>query len=172
MEEVARADHEYVEVAAARIGASRLLDVVPATERHSDDLDYEYAAAVVADRSAVGARRISEYDERMRDAMWRAASKSGSISVETTEQGLPVGITVERAELRREPGELAREILRLCKQSANRAGLARRAELAEAGLTSDVLALTGLPKPEDVARKELMDEVEYEVEPQSWLRSV
>lgn len=104
--------------------------------------------------------------------MWKAVSKSGSISVETTEQGLPVGITIESAELRREPGELAGEILRLCKQSANRAGLARRAELVEAGLTSDVLALTGLPKPEDVARQELVDEADYEVEPQSWLRSV
>ncbi|MEU2034653.1 hypothetical protein [Nocardia amamiensis] len=108
----------------------------------------------------------------MRDAMWKAASKSGSISVETTEQGLPVRITVEPGELRREPGELAGEILRLCKQSANRAGLARRAELEAAGLTSDVLALTGLPKPEDVARQELAEEAEYEVEPQSWLRSV
>ncbi|WP_330233012.1 hypothetical protein OHA40_11345 [Nocardia sp. NBC_00508] len=104
--------------------------------------------------------------------MWKAASRSGSISVETTEQGLPVRITVEPGELRREPGELAREILRLCKQSANRAGLARRAELEAAGLTSEVLALTGLPKPEDVARQELVDEAEYEVEPESWLRSV
>ncbi len=104
--------------------------------------------------------------------MWKAASKSGSISVATTEQGLPVGITIERAELRRDPEALAGEILRLCKQSANRAGLARRAELVQAGLTSDVLALTGLPKPEDVARQELVDEAEYEVEPQSWLRSV
>ncbi len=104
--------------------------------------------------------------------MWKAASKSGSISVETTEQGLPVRITVEPGELRREPGELAAAILRLCKQSANRAGLARRAELEAAGLTSDVLALTGLPKPEDVARQELVDEAEYEVEPQTWLRSV
>lgn len=104
--------------------------------------------------------------------MWAAASRSGSISVETTEQGLPIGITVERDELRRPPGELAAEILRLCKQSANRAGLARREQLQAAGLTSDVLALTGLPKPEDVARQELVEEAEYDVEPQSWLRSV
>ena len=104
--------------------------------------------------------------------MWTAASRSGSISVETTEQGLPVGIAIERGELRRPPAELAAEIVRLCKQSANRAGLARRAELRAAGLSSDVLALTGLPKPEDVARQELIEESEYEVEPQSWLRSV
>ncbi|WP_327112644.1 hypothetical protein OHB12_29295 [Nocardia sp. NBC_01730] len=104
--------------------------------------------------------------------MATATSKSGSISVETTEQGLPIGITIEREELRRAPGELAREILSLCRQSANRAGLARRAELAAAGLSSEMLALTGLPKPEDVAREELIEESEYDIEPQSWLRSV
>ncbi|WP_040788665.1 hypothetical protein [Nocardia paucivorans] len=104
--------------------------------------------------------------------MWTAASRSGSISVETTEQGLPVGITVERDELRRPPGELAAEILRLCRQSANRAGLERREQLRAAGLTGEALALTGLPKPEDVARQELIEEAEYEVEPQSWLRSI
>jgi hypothetical protein len=104
--------------------------------------------------------------------MWTTASKSGSISVETTEQGLPIAIRVEWDELRRPPGELAAEIVRLCKRSANRAGLARRAELEKAGLTSDILALTGLPKPEDVARQELVEEAEYEVEPQTWLRSV
>lgn len=104
--------------------------------------------------------------------MWSVTSRNGSISIETTEQGLPIGLTIERDELRRPPGELAAEIVRLCKQSANRAGLARRAELAAAGLTSDVLALTGLPKPEDVARQELLEEAEYDVEPQSWLRSV
>ncbi|ONM50529.1 hypothetical protein [Nocardia donostiensis] len=104
--------------------------------------------------------------------MWSVTSKSGSISIETTEQGLPVGIRVEQDELHRPPAELAAEIVRLCRQSANRAGLARRAELAAAGLSSDVLALTGLPKPEDVAQQELAEEAEYEVEPQSWLRSV
>lgn len=104
--------------------------------------------------------------------MWSVTSRNGSISIETTEQGLPIGITIERDELRRPPGELAAEIVRLCRQSANRAGLARRAELAAAGLASDVLALTGLPKPEDVARQELVEEAEYDVEPQSWLRSV
>ncbi|MFD0365952.1 hypothetical protein ACFQZZ_31320 [Nocardia sp. GCM10030253] len=104
--------------------------------------------------------------------MSTATSRSGSISVETTEQGLPIAVSVERAELRRDPKELAGEILRLCKQAANRAGLARRAELEAAGLHGDVLALTGLPKPEDVARQELVEEQEYEVEPGSWLRSI
>ncbi|MBF6211550.1 hypothetical protein IU433_19095 [Nocardia puris] len=104
--------------------------------------------------------------------MATATSRSGSISVVTTEQGLPISITVEPGELRRDPGALAGEILRLCKQAANRAGMERRAELEAAGLSADVLALTGLPKPEDVAEQELLEEQEYEQEPQSWLRPV
>lgn len=104
--------------------------------------------------------------------MTRAASRSGSISVETTEQGLPIKIGVEPGELRRAPADLAGEILRLCKQAANRAGLARRAELEAAGMSSEMLALTGLPKPEDVARDEYVEESEHDYEPQSWLRSI
>ncbi|MEV0707507.1 hypothetical protein [Nocardia aurea] len=104
--------------------------------------------------------------------MSTATSRNGSISVETTEHGLPISLTVESEELRRDPSALAGDIMRLCRQAANRAGLARRAELEAAGLTGEVLALTGLPKPEDVARQELIEEQDYEDEPQSWLRSV
>ncbi|WP_040731518.1 hypothetical protein [Nocardia tenerifensis] len=101
-----------------------------------------------------------------------ATSLTGSIAVRTTEQGLPLGIKVDQDQLRRDPATLAAEILRLCKQSANRAGLARRAQLREAGFTSEMLAMTGLPTEEEVARQEIIDEQEYETEPQSWLRSV
>ncbi|MBF6327527.1 hypothetical protein [Nocardia transvalensis] len=104
--------------------------------------------------------------------MSTATSRTGAISVRTTEQGLPLAVSVEAQELRRNPAELAQEILRLCRQSANRAGLARREQLAAAGLSSEALALTGLPKPEDVARQELSEEQDYDVEPESWLRSV
>ncbi|MET8775707.1 hypothetical protein AB0H49_01300 [Nocardia sp. NPDC050713] len=102
--------------------------------------------------------------------MSTAANISGTISVRTTEQGLPLGISVEADELRRDPAELANQIMRLCRQAANRAGLARREELQAAGLTNQQLALTGLPKPEDVAAQEWVEEEEYDEEPQSWLR--
>nr|WP_019926180.1 hypothetical protein [Nocardia sp. BMG111209] len=101
-----------------------------------------------------------------------ATSRDGSISVETTEQGLPLRISVEPGELRRNPDDLAADLLRLCRRAANRAGAARRQQLAEAGMSADLLALTGLPKAEEVERQELIDEQESEVEPQSWLRSV
>lgn len=101
-----------------------------------------------------------------------ATSLTGSIAVRTTEQGLPLGIRLDQDQLRRAPEALAAEILRLCKQSANRAGLARRTQLQEAGFTSEMLAMTGLPTEQDVARQEIIEEQEYETEPQSWLRSV
>ncbi|MEU6561154.1 hypothetical protein [Nocardia nova] len=104
--------------------------------------------------------------------MSTATTRSGSIAVETTEQGLPLRISIESAELRRDPAELAAELLRLCARAADRAGLARRRELAEAGVSSDLLALTGLPTAEQVERQALVDEQEYDTEPQSWLRSV
>ncbi|WP_378737221.1 hypothetical protein [Nocardia brasiliensis] len=103
---------------------------------------------------------------------WSAASRTGAITVRTTEQGLPLGISIDDAELKRDPQELAAEVLRLCKHAANRAGLARRAEFEAAGLSSDALALMGLPTPEQVARQEIVEEEEYETEPRSWLRSV
>lgn len=103
---------------------------------------------------------------------WTAASRTGSVSVRTTEQGLPLGISLDRAELRRDPGALASEILRLCKQAANRAALARREELGARGLSPEGLRRMGLPTPEEVAQSELRDEDEYDTEPESWLRSV
>ena len=103
---------------------------------------------------------------------WTAANRTGSISVRTTEQGLPLGISVDPAELRRDPQALAAEVLRLCKQAANRAALARRAEFEEAGVAPEALRRMGLPTPAQVAQSELLEQDEYETEPESWLRSV
>ncbi|MGK8520571.1 hypothetical protein ACRS6B_02950 [Nocardia asteroides] len=90
----------------------------------------------------------------------------------TTEMGLPVAVEVDADQLRRDPDALAGEILRLCKQAANRAGLARRVQLQQLGFTPEMLALTGLPTEQQVARQEIIEEQEYDTEPQSWLRSV
>ncbi|MFE7741440.1 hypothetical protein [Nocardia sp. NPDC057455] len=101
-----------------------------------------------------------------------ATSLTGSISVRTNEMGLPLGIEVDADQLRRDPEVLAGEVLRLCKQAANRAGLARRAQLRQLGFTSEMLALTGLPTEQQVATQEIVDEQDYDTEPQSWLRSI
>ncbi|MBF6087103.1 hypothetical protein IU438_17360 [Nocardia cyriacigeorgica] len=105
-------------------------------------------------------------------AEWTATSRTGAIAVRTTEQGLPVGISIERTELRGDPTALAAEVLRLCKQAASRAGLARRAQLEQAGVAEDMLALMGLPTAAEVAAQEMADEQDYDTEPRSWLRSV
>ncbi|WP_216899701.1 hypothetical protein [Nocardia alni] len=95
-----------------------------------------------------------------------AESRSGRISVETTEMGLPTAITVDRGELRRDPDLLAGEILRLCRQASARARLARRGELAAAGVARDVLDSFGLPTADEVALAELVAETEYDHAPQ------
>ncbi|UGT60000.1 hypothetical protein [Nocardia asteroides] len=105
-------------------------------------------------------------------AEFSASTVTGSIAVRTTETGLPLGITLDPDQLRRDPGELAAEILRLCRQSAARAGLARREHLRAAGFTPEMLARTGLPTEREVVAAEIVAEQEYETEPQSWLRSV
>ncbi|WP_278264911.1 hypothetical protein [Nocardia sp. AG03] len=101
-----------------------------------------------------------------------ASSRTGAIEVRTTERGLPVGITIDGDQLRGDPDALAAEILRLCKQSAERAGLARRTQLAEAGFDPGLLAATGLPTEAQVAAAEIAEEQDYDTEPESWLRSV
>ncbi|MGA6208745.1 hypothetical protein ACPESR_28710 [Nocardia testacea] len=101
-----------------------------------------------------------------------AHSLTGTIRVRTTEMGLPVAISVAPDQLRRDPDALAGEILRLCKKSAARAGLERRKQLQEAGFTTEMLRSTGLPTEAEVARQEILDEQDYDTEPESWLRSV
>lgn len=118
------------------------------------------------DRSAGGA------PEPDFPAEFTAATVTGSIVVRTSEMGLPLGITVEPDQLRRDPDQLAAEILRLCGQSAARAGLARREYLKAAGYSPEALALTGLPTEREVAAAEIVAEQEYENEPQSWLHSI
>jgi hypothetical protein len=98
-----------------------------------------------------------------------ATSRGGRISVTTTELGLPLALSVVADQLQRDPAELADDLLALCRQAANRAGLARRQELAEQGVSSSGLDLLKLPKPEEVQREEIAYETEHEYEPRSWL---
>ncbi len=95
-----------------------------------------------------------------------AVSRSGRISVETTEMGLPTAITIDRGELRRDPDLLAGEILRLCRQASARARLARRGELATAGVARDVLDSLGLPTADAVSLAEFVAETEYDYAPE------
>ncbi|MFC9995467.1 hypothetical protein [Nocardia sp. NPDC127526] len=94
-----------------------------------------------------------------------ATSRGGGISVTATELGLPIAMRLDPAELWRDPADLAGDILRVCRASAHRAGLARRELLAgTAGLTDDVLDLLGLPRPGDSDA-----DAPDAYEPRSWL---
>lgn len=114
----------------------------------------------------------SEQGKREFPAEFSAHSLTGSIRIRTTETGLPVAVSVEPDQLRRDPGAFAGEIVRLCRQAAARAGLERRKQLAAAGFTPEMLRSAGLPTEAEVARQEIVAEQDYDTEPESWLRSV
>ncbi|GAC69332.1 hypothetical protein [Gordonia soli] len=103
--------------------------------------------------------------------MTTAASRDGALKVVTTEQGLPTSLTIDDSQLRRDPAILARDVLKLCRQAAQRAGLERRAQMVADGVPTHVIDLFGLPTPEDVAREEIVGEVEDDYETGSWMRS-
>jgi hypothetical protein len=99
-------------------------------------------------------------------------SRSGTISVLTTERGLPVALRVDAAELKKPPEQLARDIMALCRLSAARAQVARRRDLLEKGFSAPVLRGLQLATEEELSRAEeevLGDEDEL---PPSWRRSV
>lgn len=99
----------------------------------------------------------------------RAASRSGSIIVETTEQGLPRSVTIESSEMEQPASSLARQILALCRQSALRAGVNRREQLVAAGVDAGTLSYLNLPTAADLLAAE--DETD-DVAPDTWMRRV
>ncbi|PXX61701.1 hypothetical protein DFR70_108259 [Nocardia tenerifensis] len=98
-----------------------------------------------------------------------AASRGGGIVVAATDSGLPTMVRVTPGQLRRDPAELAADVLRLCRLATDRAGLRRREYLTGLGLGEDALRLLGLPTTQTLERAELADEAEHEYEPRSWL---
>jgi hypothetical protein len=99
-------------------------------------------------------------------------SPSGTISVRTTERGLPVALRIDSVELKKPPDELARDIMALCRLSAARAQLTCRRDLVEKGFSAPVIHGLQLATEEDLSRAEeevLGDEGDL---PTSWRRSV
>ncbi|MEU0540310.1 hypothetical protein [Nocardia sp. NPDC005978] len=101
-----------------------------------------------------------------------AISRNGGIRMRITEQGIPLAVKIDPAELHRDPAHLAAEMLRICRRAADEAGLATRKKLEAAGMSPAALAATGLPTEADLARQEIVEEQDYDTEPQSWLRTV
>ena len=100
-------------------------------------------------------------------------SRTGTISVVTTERGLPTALKLDPSELKRQPQELANEILALCQLSALRAQVAYRRDLATKGVTPSVIRELGLPAEEDLAKaeEEMYGGDDGEL-PATWMRSV
>jgi hypothetical protein len=99
-------------------------------------------------------------------------SHSGTISVLTTERGLPVALRLDAAELKKPPEQLARDIMALCRLSAARAQVARRRDLAEKGFSAAVIRGLQLATEEELALAEEEVSGEQDGLPPSWRRSV
>ena len=99
-------------------------------------------------------------------------SHGGTISVLTTERGLPVSLRLDAAELKKPPEHLARDILALCRLSAARAQVARRRDLVEKGFSAAVIRGLQLATEEELARAEEDVAGEEDELPPSWRRSV
>ncbi|MFD4366247.1 hypothetical protein [Rhodococcus sp. NPDC058521] len=99
------------------------------------------------------------------------SNRSGTVSVRTTEQGLPLEVRIDPRELRYDAQRLADEILELCQRSAMEAGARRRTELERDGMPKDVLDRLGLPTRAEVADAQLRQD-EEEHGPTSWMRPV
>ncbi|MCG7607440.1 MULTISPECIES: hypothetical protein [Mycobacterium] len=99
-------------------------------------------------------------------------SAGGTISVRTTERGLPVALRLDPVELQKPPAQLADEIVALCRLSAARAQVERRRELVEKGYSASVIDPLKLATEDELARAE--DEVLGDEDglPTTWGRSV
>jgi len=99
-------------------------------------------------------------------------SHTGTISVLTTERGLPVALRLDAAELKKPPEQLARDIMALCRLSAARAQVARRRDLVEKGFSAAVIRGLQLATEEDLAGAEEEVACAEDELPPSWRRSV
>ena len=99
-------------------------------------------------------------------------SHTGTISVLTTERGLPVALRLDAAELKKPPEQLARDIMALCRLSAARAQVARRRDLVEKGFSPAVVRGLALATEEDLARAEEEVAGAEDELPPSWRRSI
>ncbi|ANS27248.1 hypothetical protein Rwratislav_37857 [Rhodococcus wratislaviensis IFP 2016] len=97
------------------------------------------------------------------------SNRSGTVSVRTTEQGLPLELRIDPRELRYGGQRLADEILTLCRRSAMEAGARRRDELARDGMPAEILDKLGLPTRADVATAQAIED-EEEPTPTTWMR--
>lgn len=98
-------------------------------------------------------------------------SRTGDITVRTTERGLPTEVKIGAAEMKRAPDDLAREILSLCQLSALRLQVARRRHLMEHGFTPAIIRGLKLATEEDLTTAEEEARGDDEGLPETWMTS-
>lgn len=98
-------------------------------------------------------------------------NRSGTVTVRATNQGMPIEVKIDRAELRYGAESLAGEIMRLCTLATMEAGVRRREMLLEHGMTDDIIDRLGLPTRADVIAHTDADDAEDDT-PRTWLRPV
>jgi hypothetical protein len=81
-------------------------------------------------------------------------SPTGTISVRTTDRGLPIELRLDPVELQKSPQQLAHDIMALCQLAATRAQVARRRGLVERGFTASAIRGLHLATEEDLSRAE------------------
>lgn len=99
-------------------------------------------------------------------------SPGGTISVLTTERGLPVALRLDAVELKKPPAQLAEDIMALCRLSAARAQVERRRELTEKGFTASVIRPLALATEEELSRAEEVVMGDADGLPATWRRTV
>jgi hypothetical protein len=99
-------------------------------------------------------------------------SATGTISVLTTERGLPIALRLDPVELEKPPEKLASDIMALCRLSAARAQVARRRELIERGFSESAIRGLNLASEEDLRRAQEEAFGDDDELPPTMLRSV
>lgn len=78
-----------------------------------------------------------------------AHNRAGTISVRTTDSGLPVDLRIDVHELRYGARQLAEQILALNRQAAFEAAVVRGERLAAEGVPREILDRMGLPSRDE-----------------------
>lgn len=107
-------------------------------------------------------RSPSDRPSGFADALTTVRSRSGSITVTATHQGLPVSLKIADGEMRRDMAGLASEIADLCQGAAMVSGIRLRARLLDEGVDADIVGAMGLPTPDDLADFERRAEREFD----------
>lgn len=79
-----------------------------------------------------------------------AHNRSGTISVRSTDEGLPVDLRIDPSELRYGAAQLADAIVELNRRAARQAAAVRREDLATQGVPPELLDRMGLPRRADL----------------------